>query len=257
MAQIPRLLVAAAPGTALPSLPVSVTRVHTGCCVGTGGTLLRSCEEGNWRGGLLMVSGGENGAPSDPDRCCRQLITLCRAKSVSGIVGNWPSASEWTPLTARLDRTAEQAGLSFRVPEYFSGAVRHAGIMISSQLSGGTFSRRLREALGRWGRQITLLVECVPWRFPLPCPPGREEPLESEQLKRMLSRQPRVWFSESLCAQYFTCMAADGPWLVLFDNGGSIRRKLELAAQLGIPEALFSWEEIRPFSDELFSSRSR
>ena len=251
MPHFPRLLLAAASDAAPPPLPVPVTRVHTGCCVSERGTIL-AAENADWSGGLLMVSGDRTGIPPDAERFCRQLTTICHTHSVSGIVANWPSTPAWSPLTVRLDRTTAQEGLSLRVPEFFADSTRHARILVASQLSGGTFSRRLQDARKRWGTQVTLMVECVPWRFSLPCPPGQEQPLDREQLEHMLSRRPHVWFSKSLCAQYFTCSSKDGPRLILFDNAASVRQKLELAAQCQISEALLSWEEVRPFSDTLF-----
>ena len=101
-------------------------------------------------------------------------------------------------------------------------------------------------------------MECTPWSFQLPCPSGRGTPLEDGQLQQLIANyNPRLWFSESLCTQYFTYLKENQLHLTLFDNGASIRRKLELAARRGLSGAILSWDELKPFARELFSPAQR
>lgn len=84
-------------------------------------------------------------------------------------------------------------------------------------------------------------------------PLGRGTPLNEEQLRQLMAdRAPRFWFSESLCSQYFTYQEENQLCLVLFENAASVRKKLALAARLGLDGAVLSWDEVTPFAQELF-----
>ena len=252
MPDIPSLLLAADPGCTPPPLPVPVERVHTGYALGSAGTLLRSPAEGRWQGGYLMVNGRTEALCGALSRLCRQIGEEAHRRAASGVVVNWDRSPAGVELVRGLEEELTRAGRSVWVPEEYGDVTGQARILISSQLSGGTLRDRLQAARVRWGERAALAVECVPWRFPLPCRPGEEQPLTGAELERMLERQHRVWFSESLCAQYFTCLANRRLALVLFDDGVSLRRKLELAAQVGISGAVLSWEEIAPFAKDCF-----
>ena len=60
----------------------------------------------------------------------------------------------------------------------------------------------------------------------------------------MAARRPQVYFSDELCARYFTyCVPADGAHFVLFDDGATIRKKLQVARSLGVKYALLAYPE--------------
>ena len=63
-----------------------------------------------------------------------------------------------------------------------------------------------------------------------------------------------VFFSEALCARYFTYRIGSETHFVLFDDAGTLRRKAELAATLGIENAFFMLPEVSDLLDELFPS---
>ena len=89
--------------------------------------------------------------------------------------------------------------------------------------------------------------------FPLASPTGSGHPLspqELEDLKRRLS--PSIFFSGDLCARYFTYMSRDsGAHFVLFDDGDTLRRKIEVAKKLGIHIFLIPWAVAAPFTAQL------
>ena len=58
------------------------------------------------------------------------------------------------------------------------------------------------------------------------------------------ARRPAVYWSSELCARYFTYRAGDGVHFVLFDDGASLQKKLELAHRLGIRHVCAAWSEI-------------
>ena len=65
----------------------------------------------------------------------------------------------------------------------------------------------------------------------------------------MEERQPSVFFSDELCAHYFTFMSRqNGAHFILFDDLSSVRKKLHVARSLGISDALLPYA---PFRDLL------
>ena len=68
------------------------------------------------------------------------------------------------------------------------------------------------------------------------------------QLEELMARlSPAVFFSGELCARYFTYMSRDnGAHFVLFDDGDTLRHKVEVARELGIRTFLAPWAEVAP-----------
>ena len=65
-----------------------------------------------------------------------------------------------------------------------------------------------------------------------------------ELSKKMEELRPSVFFSNELCAHYFTYMSPKtGAHFVLFDDAGSIRRKLQLSRSLDIDRAVLSYPD--------------
>ena len=253
MPQFPRLLLAVSPGNTIPQLPASVELAHMAYRIGPRCRLLRTRPELDLNGGFLMISGAASSCLGDLERFCLQVLSECRIHHAIGVIANWELHPQCVPLATRLDHTLAQVGLEFWVPEYYAESAAGAKVFISSQISGGSLTACLQEALSRWGSRTTLAIECTPWMFQLPCASGRGTPLNEEQLRQLMAdRAPRFWFSESLCSQYFTYQEENQLCLVLFENAASVRKKLALATRLGLDGAVLSWDEVTPFAQELF-----
>ena len=253
MPQFPRILLAVSPGSVPPRQMCIRDRAHMAYRIGSHCRLLRARPELALNGGFLMISSAASSCLGNAERFCQQVVSECHLHHAAGVIANWELASQCAPLVTELDRALAQAQLEFWVPEYYAAAAANARILISSQLSGGSLAARLHDALNRWGHRIALAVECTPWVFQLPCPSGQGTPLEAGQLRQLIaSYSPRLWFSEALCTQYFTYLREQQLHLALFDNGASIRRKLELAARRGLSGAILSWDELAPFAREVF-----
>ncbi len=66
-----------------------------------------------------------------------------------------------------------------------------------------------------------------------------------ELTQRLAEQNPTVFFSSELCAHYFTYMSKqNGAHFILFDDAGSIRKKLQVARNLDIQDAIFTYEEV-------------
>ena len=70
--------------------------------------------------------------------------------------------------------------------------------------------------------------------------------------KLMEREHPAVFFSQDLCARYFTYMSREnGAHFVLFDDGDTLRRKLDVARQLNIHTFLAPWAEVSAYAARL------
>ena len=100
---------------------------------------------------------------------------------------------------------------------------------------------RAEKAAAQYGAgRVALAVERVAADFFLPAPSGQGHPLSQEELKALMDeREPAVFFSNELCAHYFTYMnRQNGAHFVLFDDAASIRKKL--AADSGRASRLYN-----------------
>ena len=117
-------------------------------------------------------------------------------------------------------------------------------MLIPTALSGGSLEQRLSDAEEHFGRErVTLAVERVAMDFFLPSPTGQGVPLSREKLRARLEElHPTVYFSRELCAHYFTYMFKEnGVHFVLYDDAGSIRKKLDIAGRMGITRAFLPY----------------
>ena len=107
------------------------------------------------------------------------------------------------------------------------------------------------EGFGR--ERVTLAVQRVAEDFFLPSPTGSGVPLSRRELEEKLEQlHPSVFFSHELCARYFTYMSREsGAHFVLFDDRDTLRKKLEVAQELGITSAVAALPEVLDAAGEL------
>ena len=187
---------------------------------------------------------------------CQEVVRECAARNFSGVVCDFESG-HLPPLeetVAQLGRECARRNWAFLVPEHYASCSPHAQVMISSALSGGSLELRLEEAAERYGRgRVVLALQRVAEDFFLPSPTGQGMPLTREELRQRLEeRAPSVFFSSELCAHYFTYMSRqNGAHFVLFDDAGSIRKKLQVARNLGISSAVLAYPQVDDLLPEL------
>ena len=120
-------------------------------------------------------------------------------------------------------------------------------VIIPSALSGGSLSKRLEEAVERYGaHRVALGIQRTSEDFTLPAPNGCGIPLTRNELEqRIKGRGPSIFFSDELCAHYFTYMSRQsGAHFVLFDNAASIRKKIQIARQFSLCACILAWPEV-------------
>lgn len=235
---------------------LAVTVAHRAYRVGRGPHLFRSGAPVPVRGGLMAVDDQGFDGRGEPGPLCDEIVRECAARGFQGAICLFRGGG--VPL---LERVSAQLGERFArrswrlyVPEAYGSCSDRARVMVSSALSGGSLQARLEECAQRFGaRRLVLAVERLAEDFFLPSPSGRGVPLSRQELARQLEqRQPSVFFSHELCARYFTYMSREtGAHFVLFDDGATIRKKLQLARGLGMGGAIMALEDVDDLLDHL------
>lgn len=130
-------------------------------------------------------------------------------------------------------------------------------MLVCTALSGGSLRQRLEEAGQAFGqKRLALDLQRLRMSFPLPCPSGEGKALSGEELEEMMAqRQPSVFYSGDLCAKYFTSTQEGESRFVLFDDAGTLRRKMQLGRELGIATGLLMYPEVEDILPELFGRR--
>ena len=212
------------------------------------------------RGGLMVVGDDHFDGQGDAGGFCREVIAECTARRFSGLVLDLEAKP--TKTIAEIIRTLSahcaRNGWHFYLPEAYGNASDTAYILISSAISGATLKERLDTAVARYGAsRVVLCISRAAEDFYLPAPEGKGRPLTREALRaRMRERAPAVFFSNELCAHYFTYMSAeDGAHFVLFDDVGSIQQKMRLAEQLGVRQFFLFYAQLDDLMPGLFPKR--
>ena len=237
---------------------LGLTAAHRCYRLGSKGKLLRA-GAGGLRGGLMAVDDRGFDGFGDPSAMVQQLLRECAGHNFGGLVCLFSASSPvLARLIASLDCAAARRGLSLYVPEAYGSQCRHARVMISSALSGGSLRLRLEECSRRFGapERIALLLEPVAEQFILPAPTGSGRALNRQELDTCIRRHAGdTFFSEELCARYFTYMSGEngGARFVLYDDGITVRKKLLLARQLGISRALGEWDALKDMLPEIIA----
>lgn len=226
--------------------------------VGPGARLLRANMPIAARGALMVVDGTGCDSQGEPVAFCQDVLRECGARGFSGVILDFEE--EKVPLLEkianRLEGQLARRGWPLYVTEGYAACTQNAVVIVPSALSGGSLSKRLEEAVERWGRErVALGVQRAAEDFTLPSPTGSGTPLTRAQLKQcMEEREPAVFFSGELCAHYFTYTTRQGgAHFVLFDDAGSIRKKLAMARAMGLPAALLAWPEVDDILGDILS----
>lgn len=227
-----------------------LTLGHMAYRVGRGPHLFRSGVPIPLRGGLMVVDSKGFDGQGEPGVLCQEILRECAARGFRGVICDFTGRP--LPLLERvltnLDELLARKGLSLHVPEAYGAYTQKGRVLIPSALSGGSLAQRLEEAALRFGgpERITLAVRRVAEDFFLPSPTGSGRPMSREELARQLEeRKPSVFFSNELCARYFTYMSREsGAHFVLFDDAMSIRKKLQVAQKAGIHRAVAALPEV-------------
>ncbi len=243
------LILTAPPADSRAALEFGLPVAHMAYRVGGGPHLFRSSTPLPIRGGLMVIDDAGFSGGGDPAPFCQEVLRECSARNFQGVVCDFERrpAQPLTGAVQLLGEALDRKGWPLYVTEAYAPCSEQAHVLISSALSGGSLLQRLQDAVGQYGcARVALAVERVAEDFYLPSPTGQGMPLTREDLQqRIRERAPSIFFSSELCAHYFTYMSRqNGAHFVLFDDAGSIRKKLQTARSLNIADALLAYPQV-------------
>lgn len=250
------LILAVSPGDMSEALALGAPIAHLSYRVGKGLHLFRSSIPVAARGGLLAVDDTGFDGRGEATPFCHEVLRECAARGGAGVVCLFsaPPLRSLCEMLAQLEELLAERGWPLYVSEPYAPSCKRAKVLIPTALSGGSLRQRLSEAAARYtpGR-LALWVERVAQDFYLPSPTGQGTPLSQEELRALMEeRQPSVFFSDELCAHYFTFMSRqNGAHFILFDDLSSVRKKLHVARSLGISDALLPYAPFRDLLPDL------
>ena len=227
---------------------------HAAYRVGPGSTLLRQNLLLESRGGLLSVGDREAPPIEDPEALCGAVLRECGRRGYGGAVLDFvePPRRDRLVFAEKLDRVLAAAKKSLYLPEHYAPAAKNGTVLVCTALSGGEFQERLQEAAGKSPR-LALDIQRLRMDFRLPAPTGEGTPLTAGELASLMEeKSPAVFFSPDLCARYFTYAVGGEAHFVLFDDAGTLQRKLRSGEALGAAAAFFTWPEVADIAPALF-----
>jgi len=215
--------------------------------IGEGFHLYRSAVPLSMRGGVMVVADGGYTGDGDTSVLTGEIMREYGNRGFEGILLDFGAPSPSLHAAASmLSMRLGRVGGTLYLPERYAQDSDWCKVLIPTALSGGSLSARLREAASFYGAQrIALEIERVRMDFRLPAYDGEGTRLTAEAFARLTAlHKQQAYFSQELCAYYFTFKDKDGSHFVVYDDAGSIRKKLYLAERLDIKDAVLLYPEI-------------
>lgn len=249
-----QIYLAVTPGEYQSAAKYSRLFAHVAYRIGPESQLLRQSLLLQTHGGLLTL--GDRDAPpiSAPEALCAGILRECARRSYTGVLLDFEArpAADRKVFAAMLAQQLRKTRRTLYVPE--SCAVSGAVPLICTALSGGSFPQLLQEAARQFGgaEHLGLDVQRLRMDFTLPAKSGEGRPLSADEFRALMEKEsPAVFFSQELCARYFTYMQDQETHFVLFDDESTLRQKLKTGEAMGFSTAFFMWPEIRDIAPKL------
>ena len=248
-----RLFLAVTPAEVREASRFTSSLAHVAYCLGPESTLLRQNLLLETKGGLMSIS--DRGAPQikEPEKLSAAVIRECSRRNYAGAVLDFESTV--TPdRQAFVNFVVKQLTAvrrSLFVPETY--AVSGASILINTAVSGGNLLLYLQEMQRKYG-QITLDLQRLVMDFTLPERTGKGTPLKVDALKSLIDTEaPSVFFSQDLCARYFTYSRHGETHFILYDDAETLLQKMRIGNTLGVSTALVMYPEVSDLLPRLFT----
>lgn len=255
-----QVYIQAAPEEAQAAASLRRPLAHAAYRIGPDSTLLRRNLLLQTKGGLLSISDREAPVITNPEALCAAVLRECGRRNYQGVLLDFESSAtpDRAAFVRRLGEVLSAGRRSLYVPEAYAAASPQASVLVCAAVSGGGFADHLRESARRFGSgKLALDMECLRMDFSLPALSGMGEPLTAQRLEALLAQEsPAVFFSQELCARYFTYLREGESHFVLFDDADTLRQKLRTGTALGYTAAFFVWPEIQSLAGALFPGSS-
>lgn len=224
--------------------------------VGAGGSLVRSDLPNYATGGILGLSdyNCNNVAEYDPQRLCREIASECSRRGYGGVLLDFENPNSYQ-FASNLSALLAQKNITHYAPIALANSAPSAKILVSSSISGGSFSEMLQSYCTRFGAgrlALDIVRVCAAFAMPSYDPDG--ETLSAPDFRNILqNHNPSSFFSKELCAKYFT-FHPDGKTtkFVLYDDIASTSAKIETAARQGFCAAFVLYRDFGGACAQLF-----
>lgn len=205
------------------------------------------------QGGLMLVGDSRECGPDDV--LARDILRECLRRNYDGVVLDWyHNGPDRGTLTALMGQLCLQYDRRLFVPERYAAHAPRATVLLNTAVSGGTLHSCLSEGVRRFGAErLALDLERLRLDFVLPMSTNVRRPLTATEL-RQLREGKSVYFSEELCARFFTYRTGSESHYVLFDDAQTLRKKAALAENMGIREGFFMLPEVSDIAGELLGT---
>lgn len=149
-----------------------------------------------------------------------------------------------------LDTACRAASLSLFVPYTKISCAPNAFAVVPGAASGGSLQEELEQGMQKHHGRIAVSFQALRRRFILPSADPNGEELTQEELSTALKKSgAHSFFSQELCANYFTYMEGSSGVFVLYDTDESLQMRLQLIRDIGVPYIFAEW----PDCEALFS----
>ena len=202
------------------------------------------------KGGLMLVE--DSSECVDAETLARDILRECLTREYDGIVLDWRRRGpDRGALTARIGQLCAQYRRRMFAPEPYAAYAARSTVLVNTAVSGGTLNACLDEAVRRYGAaRIALDLERLRLDFTLPHSANIRRALTASELRK-LREGKAVYFSQELCARYFTYRRGSENHYVLFDDAQTLRAKAAAAENRGIREGFFMLPEVADIAGEL------
>jgi len=229
---------------------------HVAYRIGPESTLLRQNLLLDTRGGLLSLSDQDAPIIADPEKLSAAIIRECSRRNYGGALLDFesPVGQDRQSFAAELDRVMSRNRRALYVPETYSKSAPGGAVLLCTAMSGGNFTERLREAVSlRGAGHVALDLQRLRMDFSLPARSGAGKPMTGEALTALMdARAPSVFFSQDLCARYFTYVRETETHFVLYDDADTLLQKIRIGGSLGIGTAFLMYPEVQDLLPKLF-----
>ena len=195
---------------------------------------------------MMLGEGEGTHAGGNPEALTADIMRECLHRGFSGVILAFSRTSPALhALAAALAGRLRLSGGELYLPEAYADDSDWAKVLISTAISGGSLTGRLSEMVHHYGSErLCLEIERIRHDFCLPTESGTGVKLSAKSLASLMELHgAEPYFSQDLCAYYFTYQDELGSHFVLYDDAGSVRKKIFLGKKLGISNALLFYPE--------------
>ena len=254
-----QIYLAVTPAEAQEAARFRCSLAHVAYCIGPDSTLLRQNLLLQTRGRLLSVTDRDAPFIASPEQLAAAALRECGRRGYGGVLLDFEQPPAPDRLAFAQALAKRLAPRPLYVPEGYA-SVPGAVSLVCTALSGGSFVQYLQETAAARGGPGTLALDVQRLRmdFPLPARSGEGSPLSQQEFQALMDREsPAVFFSQDLCARYFTYTREGESHFVLFDDAETLQQKLRAGSAMGFSAAFLMYPEVRDLLPRLFPSGRR